>query len=102
MGHIKIFACAHKRQNVLQMWGPLAAAFLLQNAGHCIYAEVEDNRGKLQQDRTLSKAPTHSERKTEAKADKLLGILYGLTIILFMLAVTRAHCKTSSHKQISL
>lgn len=84
------------------MWGPLAAAFLLQNAGHCIDTEVEDNCGKLQQDRTLLKAPTRSEHKTEAKTYKLLDILCGLTIILFMLAVMRPHCKTSSHKQISL
>lgn len=99
MSHIKIFACALKRQNMLQMWGPPAEAILLQNVGHCIYTGVEDHCGELQQDWTLLKAPTYSECKIEAKAYKLLDILCRLTIILFMLAVIRPHRKTSAHKQ---
>lgn len=84
---------------MLHMWSPPARALLLQNVGHCIYTRAEDNCGELQQDWTLLKAPTHSERKNEAKVYKLLDILRRLTPSLFMLAVIRPHCKTSSHKQ---
>lgn len=96
--HIKIVAFAHKRQNILQKQGLPAEAVLLHRAGHCIYAGVEENCGQMQQHWTLLKASALSECKAEAKAYKLLDILPGLTIILFILAVIRPYCTTSSHK----
>lgn len=96
--HIKIGFCAHKRQNMLQMQALPAEAVLLQKGGHSIYTGGEDNCGQMQQNWTLLKASALSECKVEAKAYKLLDILWGLTIILFILAVIRPHCTTSSHK----
>lgn len=75
MSHIKIVACAHKRQNILQKQALPAEAVLLQKVGHCVYTGVEDNCGQLQQHWTLLKASALSECKTEAKAYKLLDIL---------------------------
>lgn len=74
-----------------------AEAVLLHKVDLCIYAGVEDNSGQMQQHWTLLKASALSECKTEAKAYKLLDILPGLTIILFILAVIRPYGTTSSH-----
>lgn len=66
-----MFACAYKRQNILQTRAPPEEAVLLQRVGHCVYTGVEDNCGQLQQHWTLLKASALSECKTGAKAYKL-------------------------------
>lgn len=75
MSHIKIVACAHKRQNILQKQTLPAEAALPQKVGHCVYTGVEENCGQMQQHWTLLKASALSECKSEAKAYKLLDIL---------------------------